>query len=264
MTGAAFGRRTDMNGVKVSFHPAGHVLGSAQVRVEHRGEVWVVTGDYKLEDDGISGAFEPVKCNTFITESTFGLPVYRWQPQSAVATEIDEWWRRNQELGRASVLYTYSLGKAQRVLSLLDRQAGPICVHQSVAKLNAAYRAEGIDLPADTNGDDLTKEEKSRAIIVAPSATEDSRWLRGFRSQSTGFVSGWMRIRGGRRRGNYDRGFVMSDHVDWPGMLSAIKDSEAERILVTHGYAAQAVRYLQEQGKDAGLLETKFGSDGEE
>lgn len=264
VTGSAYGERTTINGVTVSFHPAGHVLGSAQARVEHKGEVWVVTGDYKLEDDGISGAFEPVKCNTFITESTFGLPVYRWQPQAEVAAEINDWWRANQKLGRASVLYTYSLGKAQRVQSLLNPEIGPICVHQTVAKLNEAYNAEGIVLPCVSDENELSKEQLSRAIVIAPSSTEDSKWLRRFGTRSTAFVSGWMRIRGSRRRGNFDRGFVMSDHVDWPDMLRAIDLSEADRILVTHGYSAQTVRYLREQGLDAAGLETRFAAEGGE
>ena len=116
-----YGAETSINGVKVSFHPAGHILGSAQVRVEYKGEVWVVSGDYKLTPDPTCAAFEPVKCNNFITEATFGLPIYRWTEPKAVFSEIDQWWMENREFGKASVIFAYSLGKAQRVLNGIDR-----------------------------------------------------------------------------------------------------------------------------------------------
>ncbi|MGB0582340.1 MAG: ligase-associated DNA damage response exonuclease [Limisphaerales bacterium] len=253
VTGQDYGVSTTINGVKVSFHPAGHVLGSAQVRVEHKGEVWVVTGDYKLEDDGISGSFEPVKCHTFITESTFGLPIYRWRPQAEVAREINTWWRGNQALGKASVIYAYSLGKAQRLQSIVDPSIGPICVYKPIAEMNGAYLDEGVSLPPIADETKL-KPDQPRPLIVAPASTEDCAWLRGFGPRSTAFVSGWMRVRGGRRWGNFDRGFVMSDHVDWPDMLRAIEMTEAERVLVTHGYTDQTVRYLCEQGIHAKVL----------
>lgn len=260
--GVPYGDAVDMNGVKVSFHGAGHVLGSAQVRVEHRGEVWVASGDYKTQDDGVSGAFEPVACDTFITESTFGLPVYRWPEQSAVVAEINRWWQGNRELGRTSVLFAYSLGKAQRILGAVDPSIGPIHVHSAVAKINAAYAAEGVKLPPVN----VSKKAPDRAaaegaLVVTPAAADDSAWLRCFGEPARAFASGWMRVRGGRRWQNLERGFVMSDHVDWPGMIGAIKETGAERILVTHGYSGPTVRYLREQGWDADELETRFGEE---
>ena len=262
VTGAEFGETTTINGVRVSFHPAGHVLGAAQIRVEHRGEVWVVSGDYKLENDGISGEFEPVRCHTFITESTFGLPVYRWEPQATVMAEINDWWRGNQSQGRASVLFTYSLGKAQRLLHAVDSSIGPIYVHSAVEKMLPAYEAASVVFPkVEVSTEKPSRERSGRALVIAPPATEDTAWLRRFGARSTAFASGWMRIRGGRRRGNFDRGFVISDHVDWPGMLTAIRETRARRILVTHGYAAPTVRYLRETGYDANELRTRFGGE---
>ena len=252
ITGQEYGATATINGVQVSFHPAGHVLGSAQVRVEYKGEVWVVTGDYKLEDDGVSGAFESVQCHTFITESTFGLPIYRWRPQAEVAREINAWWRENQEQGKASVIYAYSLGKAQRLQSIVDPSIGPICVYRTIAEMNGAYRDEGVALPPIA--DETKLQDQPRPLIIAPASTEDSTWLRQFGPRETAFVSGWMRVRGGRRWGNFDRGFVMSDHVDWPDMLRAIELTGAERVLVTHGYVAPAVHYLREQGIGADAL----------
>lgn len=262
--GLSFGERRRLGDVTVSFHPAGHVLGSAQIRVERRGEVWVVSGDYKLEDDGVSGAFEPVRCDVFITESTFGLPVYRWRPQSEVVGEINEWWALNQREERASVLHTYSLGKAQRLLAAVDASIGPIFVHSSVAKIIPAYELAGVRLPdVGTAGTGPDRQVAARSLVIAPPATEDSAWLRQFGPRSTAFASGWMRIRGGRRRGNFDRGFVISDHADWPGLMAAIRASEARRVLVTHGYASAMVRHLNETGYEAAELRTQFAGEAE-
>lgn len=251
VTGQGYGEAVEIGGVNVSFHPAGHVLGSAQIRVEHKGEVWVASGDYKLEDDGISGAFEPVRCDTFITESTFGLPIYRWASQTKVAAEINEWWRRNREQGLTSVVYTYSLGKAQRIQHVLDPSIGSIHVHRTIEEMNAAYAAAGIQLPA------LALGVGAGGMVIAPPSVEGSDWLRQFGPCATAFVSGWNRVKK-RRWGQFDHGFVMSDHVDWPGMLTAIRETEAKRVLVTHGYSRQAVRYLRENGWDADGLETHY------
>jgi putative mRNA 3-end processing factor len=144
--GVSYGEAVSLNGVHVSLHPAGHVLGSSQVRLENRGEVWVVSGDYKLEPDATCAAFEPVRCHTFLTESTFGLPIYRWQPQTRVFEQINAWWKSNQEKGKASLLFAYALGKAQRVLAGVDSSIGPIYTHGAVEKLTQVYRAAGIPL----------------------------------------------------------------------------------------------------------------------
>lgn len=252
--GLDYGEILRIGEVQLSFHPSGHVLGAGQVRLEHSGEVWVVTGDYKLQDDGISGAFESVRCHTFLTESTFGLPVYRWPDPGQVMRDIEDWWRTNQSEGRASVLYTYSLGKAQRLLAHLDSSIGSIYVHEAVAKMNEAYRDQGIRLPECRKLSARETAPKEGPLVVTPLATEDSNWLSRFGPRSSALVSGWMRVRGTRRRGNHDRGFVMSDHADWPGLLSAVESTGAHRVLVTHGYADTLARFLSTRGLEASVL----------
>ncbi len=257
-----YGETRSLNGVQVSLHPAGHVLGSAQVRVEHRGEVWVASGDYKLALDPTCDAFEPLRCHTFITESTFGLPIYRWPSDAAVFNEINEWWRHNQEAGKASVLFAYSLGKAQRVLAGIDAGIGPIFAHGAVRSMNQCYRESGVALPDSLGPDTAPKGyDWSRALIIGPPWAHGTTWIRRFGAVSTGFASGWMRIRGTRRRRSIDRGFVLSDHADWPGLLEAIRLTEALSVRVTHGYRSPLVRWLVEQGKDAEVVETRWEDD---
>jgi len=257
-------RRTlDIQGVKVSFHPAGHILGSSQVRVEHKGEVWVISGDYKLMPDATCAPFEPVKCHHFITEATFGLPIYRWQKTEKVFDEINDWWRRNQEKGKASVIFAYSLGKAQRIMNGIDRTIGPIFTHGAVERLTQAYRESGVDLPRTTYAGAVeNKKEFIGSLVVAPpSAQQSVGWLRRFGPQSTGFASGWMAVRGARRQRAVDRGFVLSDHADWPELLTAIAGAEAETVYVTHGFSPEVVRWLNENGQHAVELKTKFVGD---
>lgn len=257
-----YGQTTSVNGVKISFHPAGHILGSAQVRVEYKGEVWVVSGDYKLTPDATCAPFEPLKCNHFITEATFGLPIYRWPPTEQIFREVNSWWRRNIEKGKASVLFAYALGKAQRVMSGLDQSLGPIFTHGSVERLTAAYRDTGVDLPPTTYAGSVTnKKEFAGSLIIAPPSAQASTWLRRFGPQSTAFASGWMMVRGARRQRAVDRGFVLSDHADWPELLTAIKATEAETVYVTHGFAPEMVRYLKEIGINAMPLKTQFVGD---
>jgi putative mRNA 3-end processing factor len=250
------------HGVKVSLHPAGHVLGSAQVRLEHGGRVWVASGDYKVAPDRTCAPFEPVRCEVFITESTFGLPIYRWPPDEEVFAGINAWWARNLAHGRASVLACYSFGKAQRLLSGVDPSIGPIVVHGAVEPLNRAYRAAGVPLPATQNVAEVKdRADLKRALVVCPPSAAASPWLRRFGDVETAFASGWMQVRGNRRRGGYDRGFVLSDHADWPGLLGAIGATGARRIIVTHGSSAVMVRYLREHGLDAESFDTEYGDD---
>jgi putative mRNA 3-end processing factor len=254
-----YGQSRKIGDVTVSFHPAGHVLGSSQIRVEHAGDVWVASGDYKTTADRTCAAFEPVRCNTFITESTFGLPIYRWLPQDQVFEQIDTWWRENQEAGRTSILFAYSLGKAQRLIAGVNAQIGPIFCHGAVQKLNEVYRESGIELPPTLPAVEQPKGyDWSRALIVAPPSCNGTPWMRKFGNVSAAFASGWMRLRGARRRESLDRGFVLSDHADWPGLLGAIEATGAEQVLVTHGYRAPLVKWLEENGKTARSLETKF------
>jgi putative mRNA 3-end processing factor len=260
--GLPYGLPINRNGVKISLHPAGHVLGSAQVRVEYRGEVWVVSGDYKVQTDPTCAAFEPIKCHTFITESTFGLPIYRWRRPDEVFADMNDWWRANREQKRTSVLFAYSLGKSQRILAGIDPSIGPIFVHGAVARLLPAYASAGVNLPAVQRvSDETTEAADGGGLVIAPSSVEGTPWLRRFGEISRAAASGWMQLRGARRRQALDRGFVLSDHADWDGLLASIRATGAKRVLVTHGYVAPLVRWLAENGFEAEALPTRF--DGE-
>ena len=245
-----FGETRDIHGVSLTLVPAGHILGSAQIRLEHKGEVWVVSGDYKTEPDPTCTPFEPVKCHTFITESTFGLPIYRWCAQEETFADLRAWWRENAERGQASLVYAYALGKAQRILAgVLGADIGPVYTHGAVERLTQDYRDSGIALHATTPVASLPRgTDYAGSLIVAPPSAAGSTWLRRFGDVSTAFASGWMQVRGARRRRSLDRGFVLSDHVDWPALISAIEATEAERVWVTHGYREQVVRFLTERG----------------
>lgn len=255
----AYGQTLEHQGVRISLHPAGHVLGSAQVRLAYRGQVWVVSGDYKLQPDPTCEAFEAVRCDTFITESTFGLPVYRWPDSATVMSEIHAWWSTNAAANRASVLYAYSLGKGQRILAGLDTTIGPILVHNALQGLNAAYRASGVVLPETQTVTEASAADCRQALILAPPAAADSAWMRRIGSVSDAMASGWMRVRGARRRRNVDRGFVMSDHADWPGLLQAIESTGAQRVIVTHGNTAVLIRWLLSLGLQAEAFQTDYG-----
>jgi putative mRNA 3-end processing factor len=254
-----YGAAIRIGEVNVSFHPAGHILGSAQIRIEHSGEVWVVSGDYKLAPDPTCDAFESVRCHTFVTESTFGLPIFRWNDAAQTISEIQQWWLANQQADRASILFAYPIGKAQRILSGLDTTAGPLIIHEPVERYNAIYRGHGIALPLPGEAADFTG-----ALAVVSPAAQGSQWLRRFGPASTAFASGWMRIRGPRRRRSLDRGFVLSDHADWPALLQAIDQSGADQVWVTHGYVAPLVRWLTEHGKQAIPVELKPPAEEEE
>ena len=259
---AAYGEAVTLNGVRVSLHPAGHVLGSAQVRIEHGGRVWVASGDYKLQPDATCAPFEPQRCDVFITESTFGLPIYRWAPPAEVFAAISTWWAGNAAAGRASVLFCYAFGKAQRILAGVDASIGPIVVHGAVEPLNAAYRASGVTLPATQRvSDTADKSQFARALVLAPPSAAGSPWMKRFGDYSDAFASGWMQLRGARRRRALDRGFVLSDHADWPGLQQAIDATGAARVIVTHGYVPVMVRWLRERGRLADAFDTEFGDE---
>ena len=264
-----YGERLRLGEVDVSLHPAGHVLGSAQVRLAHGGRVWVASGDYFVAGDTVDGTddnptcapFEPVRCDCFITESTFGLPIYRWRPQAEVMADINAWWTANAEAGRASLLLGYSFGKAQRLLAGVDPGIGPIAVHGAVAPLNEAYRAAGVALPPTQPLDELGADARRRALVIAPPAVHGSAWARQLGEHGDAFASGWMQLRGARRRQGVDRGFVLSDHADWNGLVRTVRESGAQRVLATHGSTESFVRYLVEQGIAAETLRTPYGDE---
>ena len=255
----AYGAQLTLGGVTVSFHPAGHVPGSAQIRVERAGEVWVVTGDYKTAPDRLSEPWDPVACHTLVTECTFGLPVFTWEDEAVVADQINRGWASTADEGRVAMLGAYSLGKAQRVMTLLDPSIGPILTHGAVEEMTAVLRAQGYALPATTRVTaDLDRAGQARALVIAPPSALGSAWARRFGPASTAFASGWMRLRGVRRRRAADRGFVLSDHADWPGLNAAVRATGATRVLATHGYTAAFSRWLAEQGFETGVVPTAW------
>ena len=260
LTTPGYGEVVTMNGVRVSLHPAGHIRGSAQVRVEHRGEVWVASGDYKRSPDPTCAPFEPLPCDVFITEATFALPLFRWDSPAQTVAEILAWWDEMRAAGRAAVIFAYAVGKAQRLLAELagvtDR---PVYAHGALTAMVAAYRAAGVRMVETKQVSDEPKGKSfAGELIVAPLSARGSTWMRRFGDHSSAFASGLMRIRGLRRRRAYDRGFALSDHADWESLLSTIAETGAGRVFVTHGYTEQLARYLSERGLDAQPWRTQY------
>jgi putative mRNA 3-end processing factor len=254
-----YGEKKSINGVEFSFHPAGHIVGSSQIRIACKGEVWVASGDYKLENDGFSTPFEPIKCNTFITECTFGLPVFKWQNQKEVFEDINSWWRKNKEEDKATILTGYSLGKAQRLIQGIDPSIGKIFTHGAIEKTNEIIRTMGLKLNETTYiNPKINKNEYKGALVIAPPAALGTSWQKKFQPFEVGMASGWMKMRGPRRRRSVDRGFVLSDHADWQGLNKAIKATECERVIVTHGYTNIFSKWLNDQGLETQIEATEF------
>lgn len=262
--GIGYNETISINGVKVSFHPAGHIIGSAQIRLEYKGKVIVVSGDYKLQDDGLSTPFESVKCHEFITESTFGLPIYKWQSVANQNKAMQEWVLQNQRNGKTSVFVGYSLGKAQRIMKALEGVA-PIYTHYSITKLNEAYTKVGIQLPEYSSLDFRESvQHVDQGVVIVPPALVESKTLKKVPNMAYAICSGWMQVRGARRWRSADAGFAISDHCDWDDLLTAIKTSEAEKVYVTHGQTAVFSKYLNEIGIEAVELHTAFGNEEDE
>jgi putative mRNA 3-end processing factor len=257
-----YGTPFTLGATTVSLHPAGHILGSAQVRIQYGSLVWIVSGDYKRDPDPTCLPFEQLECDVFISEATFALPVYRWQHTPLVVEEIYRWWQSNRERGLASALFCYSLGKSQRVLAELRAFTNePVYLHGAVDSLTGVYRKAGVEMvptlaiPADR------KTDFSGALIMAPPSAVGTPWMRRFGEHSTGFCSGWMRVRGDRRRRGYDRGFVISDHADWPSLIRTCRATKARKVLLTHGYSDALTRHLTESGLESSALKTDFGAE---
>lgn len=248
-----------INGVKVSFHPAGHIIGSSQIRVEYKGEVWVVSGDYKIEDDGISGAYEPIKCHHFVTESTFGLPIYNWLPQEQIFQQIQDWILHNHQQKITSVLIAYSLGKAQRILPACVATQIPIFAHGAVYNIHQLVKDEHALPEIHLINKDSKATDYLGNIVIAPSSALDSPWIKKFQPYAVGVCSGWMQVRGHQRRRNVDAGFALSDHCDWNSLLQAVKATEAERVYVTHGFQSVFSKYLNDNGIAAQEVITNYG-----
>lgn len=256
-----YGVPKTINGVQVSFHPAGHIIGSAQIRLEYKGYVIVFSGDYKTQPDEITIPFEPVKCHEFITESTFGLPIYHWKTEAQLKEELQHWIQHNQSHDRTSVFIGYSLGKAQRIMKLVE-DTDQVYVHSAIHQLNTAISSSGIDLPETTLLDpNFNKQDVHKKVAILPPALLDSRLLKRIPNAAIAICSGWMQIRGNRRWRGVDAGFVVSDHADWEGLISAVKATEAEKVYVTHGSQAIFSKYLNEIGIEAREVKTEYGDE---
>ncbi len=254
-----------INGVSVSFFPAGHIIGSAQVRLSYKDEVWVFTGDFKIEDDGISTPFEPVPCDVFITESTFGLPIYKWKPQETIFQDMNEWVMKNHTQKITSVIIAYSLGKAQRVLIPLARTGIPIYGHGAVCNVNETLINSGWKLPnIQRITPDVSKADLAGSIVIAPPGADGSSWMKRFTPYATGLCSGWMQVRGNVRRRNPEAAFALSDHADWPGLITAVKATGAKKVFTTHGFQSAFSRYLNENGIESEEVVTAYGVEEEE
>ena len=259
--GAAYNEPLYINNVKVTLHPAGHIIGSAQVRLEYQGRITVISGDYKIQDDGLSTPFEPVRCHAFITESTFGLPIYNWLTVDQLNEQLKQWVYKNQSNGKTSVFIGYSLGKAQRIMKALDGIA-PIHVHYSIHKLNQAYESVGIKLPEYTVVDfSESVNHLNKSIVILPPSLSESNIIRKIPNRADAICSGWMQVRGARRWRSSDAGFAISDHADWGGLLTAVNATQAEKVYVTHGQTAVFAKYLNEKGIPAEELLTEFGAE---
>lgn len=257
-----YGQQISINDVQLTLFPAGHMLGSAQVKIEYKGEIWVFTGDFKVEDDGFTVPFEPVKCHTFITESTFALPIYQWQPQALLVADMHEWIMKNRAEGRYSVMAGYSLGKAQRIIHTLSQYGHKFYAHGAICAMQDAVNQAVKMAPVTYLNADVSKEDVKNGVIIMPPSAANSTWVRRWQPHSVGMCSGWMQTRGAQRRRNADAGFAMSDHADWPGLLQAIDATGAERVYATHGFSAVLARYLREEkGLDADVVRTAYGDE---
>ncbi len=262
-----YGETARLGDCWISFHPAGHILGSSQIRIEDTKQpsnVWVVTGDYKRDDDPTCKPFEVVKCHTLITEATFSLPIYHWAPVAQTAKDIYDWWQWNKTEGNTSLLFCYSLGKAQRILAELTRfTEEEVLLHGSAVVLTQIYRDAGVKMLPTKPVSEYDGDSAGRLVLAPPSAHR-SPWMKRFKSVSTGFASGWMAVRGVRRGRSYEKGFVLSDHADWNSLLQTVDECEAKRVLVTHGQSEILARYLRESRPIiAEPLQTQYGQEDE-
>ena len=255
-----YGEPLRLGEVTVSFHPAGHVLGSAQIRIEGSTGVWVVSGDYKRAADPTCARFEAVRCDVFVTESTFALPIYHWDTAGAVVADLHAWWQTNADRGLTSIVFCYTIGKAQRLLAeLMAVTDRPVLAHGMLLPVIDVYRAAGVHmLPVQPLLERPRGTSLAGELVLAPLSARGTPWMRRLGPLSDALASGLMRVRGVRRQRAYDRGFVLSDHADWPALLDTIAATGASRVLATHGHAEPLARYLREQGLDAGVLRTAW------
>ena len=256
--GIAYEKPITINGVEITFFPAGHIIGSAQIRLRDKHECWVISGDYNIAYDELIEAFVPVQCDYFVTESTFGIPAFQWPKTQDVINDINAWWQHNQENNQPSIISAYSLGKAQRIIQSIDHSIGPVFTHGAVENINKIFRANGVPLKKTER---LYKHDKNlvnKSLIVCPPGVSDSMWLRNIKNHKFAFASGWMALRGTRRRRNVEKGFVLSDHADWNSLNDAVRQTQASKVYVTHGYTEIFSKWLNENGIESSVLKTLF------
>jgi putative mRNA 3-end processing factor len=259
-----YGQSVTLGRVRVSFHPAGHILGAAQIRIDGPDGVWVLSGDYKRAPDPTCAPFEPVQCDTFVTESTFGLPIYRWDASDVVIAEMLDWWELNRARDLTSVVFCYTLGKAQRLLAELARVTErAVYVHGMMISMIEAYRERAIAmLPTKPLIEQPRGASFAGELVLAPLSARGTPWMRRLGDISDALVSGLMRVRGVRRQRAFDRGFVLSDHADWQAILQTIAETGASRVLASHGHADPLARYLASQGLKSGVIRTAWEGEG--
>lgn len=243
-----YGEKFKMGDCWVSLHPAGHILGSSQVRIEYNGIVTVISGDYKRGFDATCAPFEVIECDIFVTESTFALPIYQWPTNEEIAKQVYSWWEENASNNHPSLLFCYSLGKAQRLMSLLaDHTDKQVHLHGAVFSLSKLYESMGIKMiPFSAVSESAKGTSFAKELILAPPSAVGTPWMKRFPSSRTAFASGWMEVRGTRRRKALDRGFVLSDHADWNDLIKTIDETKAKIVLTTHGNSGTLARFLRE------------------
>ena len=233
-----------INGIKISFHPSGHILGSSQIKLEGGNEKWLITGDFKRQRDDTCLNYQEVKTDFLICESTFALPIFNWASTNKIVDEIVDWVNESPNL--TSILFCYSLGKAQRILNeLKNKKIKKIYAHRSIKKINDIYIKQGIKLEdiAKIDKEIATKDYKGSLLLMPPSQNK-ANLLNRFGDYQTAFASGWMIIRALKNRSGYDKGFAISDHADWNGLIKTIKSSKAEKVFLDHGNGESLAKYL--------------------
>ena len=236
-----------INGINFSLHPSGHILGSSQIKIMTDSETWLITSDFKRQKDKTCKSYERLKTDFLICESTFGLPIFNWESTNKIIDKITKW--VNQSEDSTSILFCYSLGKAQRLLSELNRQNFKnIYVHKSINNINTIYKNLGIELEeAKIFDNNLEINNLKDCLLLLPPSLNNQNFLKKFKRFQTGFASGWMSIRALKKRSGFDKGFTISDHADWNGLIKTIKESEAKRVFLNHGDGESLANFLRDK-----------------
>ena len=236
-----------INGINFSLHPSGHILGSSQIKINAGSEVWLITGDLKRQKDKTCRSYKKLKTDFLICESTFALPIFNWESTQKIIDNITKWVFQNED--STSILFCYSLGKAQRLLSeLITQNLKNIYVHKSINNMNIIYKKLGIELEeAKLFNNDIEINNIKNSLLLLPPSLNNRNFLKKFNRVQTGFASGWMSIRALKKRSGYDKGFTISDHADWKGLIKTIRESEAKRVFLNHGEGEYLANFLRDK-----------------